>query len=172
MSLSTNLASPTLWSEWVDIVERQLGHSLDGDQERDGYSLDCALDCYKAGLSPEEYAGEVTQAKAALPAFFTVAVYLVYRAYGGPEEGGWYYECGERVDRLDTPGNGNIAVPRIFTDREHATRHAITMNNQLAALVNEGRPELYSVLSDGRYSARVCDGYPEPGFPLVKPHYE
>jgi hypothetical protein len=26
-----------------------------------------------------------------------VNVYLIDRAYGGPEEGGWHYECGEAV---------------------------------------------------------------------------
>lgn len=27
---------------------------------------------------------------------YFVTVYLVDRAYGGPEEGGWYFNCGER----------------------------------------------------------------------------
>jgi len=25
---------------------------------------------------------------------YTVAVYICDRAYGGPEEGGWWYDCG------------------------------------------------------------------------------
>jgi hypothetical protein len=29
---------------------------------------------------------------------YTVAVYLCHRAYGGPEEGGWWYNAGERED--------------------------------------------------------------------------
>jgi hypothetical protein len=31
------------------------------------------------------------------PAYLTVAVYLMDRAYGGPEEGGWYYDVGYLV---------------------------------------------------------------------------
>lgn len=30
--------------------------------------------------------------------WFCVAVYSVWNAYGGPEEGGWYYRCGQLID--------------------------------------------------------------------------
>lgn len=30
--------------------------------------------------------------------WFSVAIYAISRLYGGPEEGGWYYDAGERID--------------------------------------------------------------------------
>lgn len=48
------------WERWVNEVERLLGHSLDGDQEIDGYSLDGALDLFKSGMKPITYAFTVS----------------------------------------------------------------------------------------------------------------
>jgi len=39
------------WDRWTNNVETMLGHSLDGDQEEDGYSIDRAHDFYVDGLS-------------------------------------------------------------------------------------------------------------------------
>jgi predicted RNA-binding Zn-ribbon protein involved in translation (DUF1610 family) len=30
--------------------------------------------------------------------WFGVAIYEISRAYGGPEEGGWYFDAGQRID--------------------------------------------------------------------------
>ena len=104
------------------------------------------------------------------PPFYTVAVYLEYRAYGGPEEGGWYYDYGERVDDPEETG----CVPAIFRggDEAMAIDCCRQTNERLNATVNKGRREISSVLSTGRYVARVCEGYPEPGFPKERPYYE
>ena len=56
--------APTVWDTWVDIVEGLLGHDLDGNQEKDGYSLDFAYDCFKADMKPITYAQKVERAKA------------------------------------------------------------------------------------------------------------
>ena len=65
---SENYVSPgeQAWLRWVKKVERLLGHELDGNQDRDGYSLDFAYDCWKHGDTPEAYVKEVADAKAAL----------------------------------------------------------------------------------------------------------
>ncbi|WP_155957781.1 hypothetical protein [Fodinicurvata sediminis] len=47
---------------WLDEVEFLLGHSLDGDERQDGYSLDYGLDLYRAGLTAHE-AAELTAAR-------------------------------------------------------------------------------------------------------------
>lgn len=49
----------SLWEKWVVKVEKLMGHDLDGDQERDGYSLDFALDAFNAGMSPRQYVESV-----------------------------------------------------------------------------------------------------------------
>ncbi len=113
-----------------------------------------------------------TQAEqASKPLFYTVAVYLVDQAYGGPEEGGWWYECGQRIDD-PREFEINDFVPRIFTDEDEASEFCRGLNERLEAGANKGRRPISSALSNGRYTARVCDGYPEPHYPAVKPHYE
>lgn len=44
------------WLAWVDKVEDMIGHSLDGDQHKDAYSLDCAHEAFLEGASAVEYA--------------------------------------------------------------------------------------------------------------------
>jgi hypothetical protein len=48
-------AHESRWLQWCAIVERLLGHSLDGDQETDGYSIDFAYDAFRAKASPISY---------------------------------------------------------------------------------------------------------------------
>lgn len=47
-------ASTRAWLDWIDRVEKLLGHDSDGDQSEDGYSLDGFLELYKRGLHPAE----------------------------------------------------------------------------------------------------------------------
>lgn len=105
------------------------------------------------------------------PTFFTVAVYLANRAYGGPEEGGWWYDCGQRVDEaLD-----GLGIPRIFTDEHEAAAYARELSVKLDEKLNSPagyRTDLSSVCCEGRYEARVCAEYPDPHYPSERPHYE
>lgn len=59
--LSETYVSPQerAWEAWTKKVEALLGHSLDGDQEVDGYSLDYAFDFFDDGATPEEYVAEI-----------------------------------------------------------------------------------------------------------------
>ena len=41
--------------------------------------------------------GRMTWCKSAKPDYVTVAMYETDRAYGGPEEGGWYFNTGDLV---------------------------------------------------------------------------
>ena len=96
---------------------------------------------------------------------YTVAIYLVDRAFGGHEEGGWWYECGE-------PANELAAKTRGFARENDANRYAEKLNRSaVIAELNEGRPEASSVLSRGQYAAVVCQGFPAP-FPATRPQFE
>lgn len=115
--------------------------------------------------------------------FWTVAIYLVDLAYGGPEEGGWWYGCGERVDHalegvnpnsLLTVLTGEGTVYDALPDRaeREACDYRELLQTQLDATVNRGRREISSVLSEGRYEARAYPGHPPHHFPERTPHYE
>lgn len=50
------------WEAWCVEVERLAGiGSLDGDQDRDGYSLDRAFDAWEVGVSAAEYAASIVR---------------------------------------------------------------------------------------------------------------
>lgn len=110
-----------------------------------------------------------------LAPFFTVAVYLVGRAYGGPEEGGWWYDHGKRQDvdfSKEWPEFGRYGIPRIFGDEESAFAWGENVNALLDETINKGRREIGSVLSTGRYHAEVHEGYPVAHWPETQPYYE
>lgn len=103
---------------------------------------------------------------------YWVGVYLVDRAYGGPEEGGWYYDCGELVtDRSFYEGHSDY-LPRTFLDEKQAHAFAKTIDKWLEESHNVGRREISSVLSEGRYYAMVMEGILPHHYPERKPHYE
>jgi hypothetical protein len=108
--------------------------------------------------------------KPAFP-FWTVAIYLVDQAYGGPEEGGWYYQCGERQDQV-LDGVDPTVLLQVTFDEDLAIRYAEMAQERLDATINAGRRDISSVLSEGRYNALVYNGYPPAHYPETRPHYE
>ena len=95
---------------------------------------------------------------------FTVAIYLIDRAYGGPEEGGWWYEHGE-------PAPEHCDHTRGFANEEAAIGYAAKLTDDVCPLLNVGRPPIHSVSSCGRYVARAIEGNPA-AYPATRPHYE
>jgi hypothetical protein len=92
---------------------------------------------------------------------YCVAVYLAELAYGGPEEGDWWYNCGELVRLI-----------RVFGSEEQAYKFAARMDCKLAKTLNKGRRSKSSVLSEGVYEAEVFEDYAPKHYPEVRPHYE
>ena len=99
------------------------------------------------------------------PGAYTVAVYLCDRAYGGPEEGGWYYDTG----RLSVQHWNRT---RVFATLAEAHAYQTNVQRDLEANENAGRPGISSVLSIGRYYADVLNVVPPRYYPETAPHYE
>lgn len=95
---------------------------------------------------------------------WTVAVYLVDRADGGTEEGGWHYDRGEPAEEYAEHTRG-------FREEAAADEYAAVLNGTYGHIWNEGRREISSVLSTGRYQAEAREGNPK-AWPAIKPHYE
>ena len=85
-----------------------------------------------------------------------VNVYMVDRAYGGPEEGGWWYDYG-------------VPLKSMPTTALKAERLCVCVRRWVDAQ-NEGRVSISSVASEGMYSARIED-HPAQGWP-ESTHYE
>jgi hypothetical protein len=93
---------------------------------------------------------------------WSVAIYHEEMAWGGPEEGGWWFDAGELLER----------PVRYFRTEEAAYAYARRLVRHLDRVNGKRRYEYSSVLSDGRYTAMVNDGHPLPAFPMTRPHYE
>lgn len=115
---------------------------------------------------------------------FCVAIYLVDRSYGGPEEGGWWYTHGTRIDHPLEGINPNDLLT-VFakdsyldtvrkSDRELAESYRDALQLQLDTYLNaHRRSDIGSVISEGRYDAEVHEGETPPThWPAERPHYE
>lgn len=103
--------------------------------------------------------------------FWTVAIYLVDRSYGGPEEGGWWYDAGERQDYEIDSINPTFMLS-VFYAEQRAYNFADALQSLLNEGPNKGRRPISSMASTGRYQALVYNGHPPKHFPEVAPHYE
>lgn len=117
-----------------------------------------------------------------------MAVYLntfeCWEAYGGPEEGGWWYTCGSPVQSVlvsqDNLDDWLKATP--IKQRSEMLRHATMMYTKGQAptpartgyggytfVVGSDEPSSYR--EDNDYRSWFEDHYAEP-FPAERPYYE
>jgi len=94
------------------------------------------------------------------PAAHYINAYEVSRLYGGPEEGGWWYDQYEPTGQTWGPFD---------TVDEAWDQHAALAEN--AALYNEGRYPLHSVSATSEYRLLVEDHGPQV-YPAEAPRYE
>lgn len=105
-----------------------------------------------------------------------VSWFLVDRACGGVEEGGWFYDCGEPIEASDWLflQYRGIALddlsPRIFRTRDDAYLYVNAMQPTVER-ANKGRRHISSVLSEGEYRVIVQDGLTPHLWPATKPTY-
>ena len=87
-----------------------------------------------------------------------VNAYLVDRMYGGPEEGGWWFDAGVPVESIKcTPEE----VRRVEVDRKARCREWNKSRNS----------DTGSVLSEGRYEVCLQDDFAR-FWPESRPFYE
>jgi hypothetical protein len=90
-----------------------------------------------------------------------IAIYEVDRAFGGHEENGWWYDCGQLTSILATTRTA-----------EQAHRVAARVNRLLARLQRGKRPVSSVAYDGGRYQAIVFDQLAPTHFPVEQPRYE
>lgn len=88
-----------------------------------------------------------------------VNVFLTDRAYGGPEEGGWWYDYG--LAQRSFPCATQRRAERILIICRRICDHRNS----------ERRSDVSSVLSEGAYHAWI-DDEPAANYPDRVPHYE
>lgn len=92
---------------------------------------------------------------------YVLALYEIDRAYGGPEEGGWYYDTGELRRPL-----------RVFPTDEQACAAARRCNDWLHRLQSDVRGVGSVLYRGGRYAARAFERIAPEAFPVERPRYE
>lgn len=98
------------------------------------------------------------------PTWFSVAVFVVSREYGGPEEGGWYYDAGMPCKDAEY-----VQHMRIFKDEGEAIKYRRFMQLGLDIFLN---PLVRGIGGRVYFQAHVTDeDYPR-FFPEKRPHYE
>ena len=103
-----------------------------------------------------------------------VNVYLEDRAYGGPEEGGWWYDY--RTPATDASGAG--VVPPEWFSPAPVTQRTVNVDRVRAEIQercywanSDRRDDISSVTSEGRFIVLVEDHEPRE-WPETRPHYE
>lgn len=108
------------------------------------------------------------------PSCWSVDVYLVQQCYGGPEEGGWWYDSGTRCRDIDVMVllDQREAMPGTHYSAESATRHRCRMQDVLDEGLNKDRPPLHSALSRGVFWACIHPEFSPTSWPAERPIYE
>lgn len=102
---------------------------------------------------------------------WTVCIVMHDRVYGGPEEGGWYYDTYDPFDHaaLELMKEHSLGC---FTYSKTNKNSAVWLMRKFADKANkEERRDANSVNSKGEYSVEVYEGYPK-FLPEERPRYE
>lgn len=94
---------------------------------------------------------------------YRLAYYEIDNAYGGPEEGGWWYETGQLVVH---------PARRRYATTEEARTACARANRLLAHLQRNKRHVSSMAYAGGRYVVKWSEGKPKTFYPARRPHYE
>lgn len=92
---------------------------------------------------------------------YVIAIYEIDRAYGGSEEGGWWYDCGDLQRILGVRHN-----------EDEAYALCRRLNGWMRRLQRNGRDVSSVCYRGGQYAVEVWEGLPPQHYPERRPHYE
>jgi hypothetical protein len=135
------------WQWWVALINNQTNNDMNEQLTELIYDLVAAVDA-ATGLTD-------TAREAVLATLPQVNVYAckVDQAYGGREEGGWYYRTEQPLDRhigRDSQYWGYTHPERLTMRADKAIAYCERANYLTDIMVNAERPSLSSVASIGK----------------------
>lgn len=169
LEASTEVANVVIAHRVPDVVHFGYGHTQRKgytmeDKELTGEAAFLAEHTMQVADSPEDVSEEEMEEQE--PKFYSAAIYFVDRYYGGPEEGGWWYNSGEPIERPEV-----ACLSRVFKTREEAWEYTKEFLNPVCEARNKGKRPISSMASEGEWQGRVEAGWPAE-FPKERPHYE
>jgi len=106
---------------------------------------------------------------------YYVNIYDVGQAYGGPEEGGWWYATGEFIETVGTAATREAAMALRDTIEERQTAYRMGLGQHDGVDANGDGDDSY-LMRGGRWGEGTLKAWVEehPGrsFPTERPHYE
>jgi len=110
--------------------------------------------------------------------FVFVNVYEMSLVYGGPEEGGWWVDCGTLIECRQVPAAGAVSV-REELEEEYPTARQAKERQYIESLADDEdaprRPRIYQY-TDVNYTGGdyrvIVENVPGEDFPSEFPHYE
>jgi len=110
---------------------------------------------------------------------FSVNVYSVGRAYGGAEEGGWWYDVGEFLECKGRYANSKDATARrdeVAKRLERVDQRNLMGNGEHDGCDPSGEPDDAYIMRGGTWGDTKIEVYVEEhtgaDFPKEKPFYE
>ena len=92
-------------------------------------------------------------------------LFKIDRAYGGPEEGDWWYDCGESLPHDETIPMRTFANDKDAMEWYHSKLPIVDAWNAAR------NSDLNSVNCEGRFVIYITNDMPE-SYPKETPHYE
>lgn len=135
--------------------------AYDSNLER---TIDIARESFFARDNPDSkgygFQGEQTfrEYYGMIPGRVFINAYAVTQGYGGPEEGGWWYEIREPVASMPVHDPTNIETVAKLLDAYLESEYG-------------DRREYYSA-AGGEDGSLVCEDHPAKAEPETRPHYE
>lgn len=100
-----------------------------------------------------------------------VWIYLCDKAYGGPEEGGWWYDYGEPIFPGHWAWEELWRHCSLVETHEAALAARDKVQATLDATINHGRISVSELLSEGIFRVYLSQDLPAV-FPESRPHWE
>lgn len=156
------------YTYWKDILSKEAGTVIAVNREENSYDDDIHKSYtvrWDTGAIIEldiNEAEDITENRYA-------NIYIHNRAYGGPEEGGWWYDTmtpfNPQTDDFETkpPAFG-------LFDSEGDAEKAAEALADWCETENQNRRDVSSVLSDGVFVVEV-EAWPSEQYPSSRPHY-
>lgn len=98
---------------------------------------------------------------------FVVALHELDQVYGGPQEGGWYYDAGKPASE-----SAHRRFTRVFRSEAKARRYLDRLRPVAAAASKGARPVWSAAYSGGQYGAILQRGEQPRPWPHRVPRWE
>lgn len=95
------------------------------------------------------------------PVQYVVGLYMIDKAYGGSEDGGWWYEIGELIRPV-----------KMFRSEKKAIEFMLKLQEYVDRFMNKGRHGTGSVLCEGWYDIQIYENHLPKCYPVTRPYYE